>query len=165
MKYEYTFRNTPVDIMKFRWENIYNSWTGIFNSCFTLAFIALATKFNESDLVGKIFIVFGICLFPVIQPIGMLIASVKPAHKIKEDTTISFDDIGMHIRVKTHNQTIKWRDFHYILKRPMMLVAVPDGEHCYILTNRVVKKDKKPLYDFCQEHIKKYSLHQNEKKK
>ena len=159
MKFEYTFRNTTGDFWWFRMENTYRSWMAVINAVFTAAMIALAvSRFASTNLLGKVLIVIGILVFPVIQPLSMAVAAAREAKRIPVDTTVSFDDAGMHIQVKDHRQTILWHDFHYVQKRPKMLLAVPDGQHAYLLTNRILGKDKDALYDFCQERIKARSI-------
>lgn len=164
MSYEYTFRNTASDFFWFRLENTYRSWMAVINLVFTAAMIALAiSRFSETNLLGKVLIVIGILVFPVIQPLAMGIAAAKEAKKIPVDTTISFDDVGMHIRVKDHRQTIRWHDFHYVQKRPKMLLAVPDGQHAYLLTNRILGQDRESLYAFCESRIEAHSVHRDQK--
>ncbi len=76
MSYEYTFRNTASDFFWFRLENTYRSWMAVINFVFTAAMIALAiSRFSETNLLGKVLIVIGILVFPVIQPLAMGIAA------------------------------------------------------------------------------------------
>lgn len=161
MNYAYTFRNTAGDFWWFRIENTYRSWMAVINAVFTAAMIALAvSRFSETNLLGKVLIVLGILVFPVIQPLAMALAAAREAKRIPVDTTVSFDDAGMHIQVQDHRQTVRWHDFHYVQKRPKMLLAVPDGQHAYLLPNRILGQDKEPLYAFCEKQIAKYSVHQ-----
>lgn len=163
MKFQYTFHNTPADYMFFRLDNIYRTWIAVVNIVFTAAFIVLAVfKWDATNWLGKILIAAGILVFPVIQPLAVYIAARKDVKKLKGlDTTLSFDDDGMHIQVKDHKQFIMWRDFYPVIKRPSMLVVVPDGKHAYLLPNRVLGSEKKPLYDFCHERVEKYSKYKD----
>ena len=144
MRYEYTFRNTPGDYWKFRMENHYRNWTGLVSIVYTLSMLALTiAKWNSTNGLGK----------------ALLLAQA-----IKADTTLSFDETGMEIKVLTHVQRIPWKSFipddkggGMVIQRRSMLVIVPDQMHAYLLTNRVLGTDdeKKRLYAFMTEQLKK----------
>ena len=149
MKYEYSYRNTAGDFFFFNMTNIYSQWTALVNIIFTAAMVVLiANKWSESHIFFQGIMVVGLCLFPVIQPICIYLRSAKQAEGISFDTQMSFDDAGMHIRVQDHNQLIKWKDYKTTVNRPFVLVPIPDGEHAYILTERILKGQHRELYEF-----------------
>ncbi len=156
MKFEYTFRNTPADFFWFRLGTAYSQWTAVVNVIFTFAFIALAvSRWGSTNLLGRILVIIGILIFPVFQPLAMYLNGMKDASAIKVDTTVSFDNSGMHITVQDHRQTIRWKNFQSVVKRNKMLIMLPDGQHAYLLTNRIVGEEKEALYAFCTSKIKK----------
>ena len=79
------------------------------------------------------------------------------------DTRIGFDDAGMHIKVKEHEQLIRWHDFYPVVKRKTMLVVIPDGIHAYLLTNRILGATKDELYAYITDKVNTLSAHKDEK--
>ena len=165
MKYEYTYRNTPEDYWLFRMENYYRNWTGLVSVVFTASILALMfSKWNATNGLGKALLILFLLLFPVFQPLLVYFVSIRDAQAIKADTTLSFDETGMEIRVLKHVQRIPWKSFvpdekggGMVIQRRSMLVVVPDQMHAYLLTNRVLGTDdeKKRLYAFMTEQLKK----------
>ena len=165
MRYEYTFRNTPGDYWKFRMENHYRNWTGLVSIVYTLSMLALTiTKWNSTNGLGKALLLIFLLVFPLFQPLFVYFISIRDAQAIKADTTLSFDETGMEIKVLKHVQRIPWKSFvpdekggGMVIQRRSMLVVVPDQMHAYLLTNRVLGTDdeKKRLYAFMTEQLKK----------
>lgn len=165
MKYEYTFRNTPGDYWKFRIENHYRNWTGLVSIVFTLSMLALTiAKWNATNGLGKVLLILFLLVFPLFQPLMIYFISIRDAQAIQADTTLSFDEKGMEIKVLTHLQRIPWKSFvpdekggGMVIRRKSMLVVVPDQIHAYLLTNRVLgtAEEKQKLYEFMTEQLKK----------
>ena len=136
MKYEYTFRNTAGDYALFYLGNTYHSMMAIVNLIFTA----------------------------VIQPLAIYVRSTKDVKQVNQvDTWIGFDDAGMHIKVKEHEQLIRWHDFYPVVKRKAMLVVIPDGIHAYLLTNRILGTTKDELYAYITDKVNTLSVHKDEK--
>ncbi|MCR4901744.1 MAG: YcxB family protein [Butyrivibrio sp.] len=149
MEYRYKFRNTPGDFFLFNMSNIYSQWTAIVNVLFTAALIILTiTRWGTSSDVLRAFMLIGVFLFPVIQPLVIYIRAMAQAKAITEETELSFDNSGMHIQVKDHKQLIKWSEYKTVIKRKALLILIPDGSHAYILTNRILMDQKDYLYQF-----------------
>ncbi len=148
-KFEYTFRNTPADYFLFRLGNTYHHWTAVVNIVFTAAIAALMiSRWGTAGTFARILMVLALMIFPVFQPLSMYLVSIKESEKIREDTTVCFDETGMHITVREHRQTIRWKQFDSIIRRRSMLIAVPDGQHAYLLTNRILGEEKQALYEY-----------------
>lgn len=166
MEYSYTYRNNVLEYMKFRLRNVYSQWTCVVNFVFTFAMICLIiSKWTHTNILGKVLMIIGVLIFPVLQPLAMYIASARQAHEMKADTTLSFDDKGMHITVKEHVQNIPWKDFYTVIRRGTTLVIVPDGQHAYILPARVTGDTREALYQFITEKIKTYSRYADQQGK
>ena len=165
MRYEYTFRNTPEDYWKFRMENHYRTWTGLVSIIYTLSLLALTiVKWNATNGLGKALLVLFLIVFPVIQPLFVYFISIRDAQAIRADTTLSFDENGMEIKVLKHLQKIPWKSFvpdakgaGMVIRRKSMLVVVSDQVHAYLLTNRVLgtAQEKDTLYNFIADRLKK----------
>lgn len=166
MRYSYTFRNTPGDYMLFRLGNTYTQWTGAINLIWTGVFaVLLFTQWNNTNVIGKVLLLAGFLLFPVIQPLTVYLVSRRQAKKIPVDTTVSFDEKGMQIQVQNHVQRIPWKEIYPMVKRRSMLIAAPDGVHAYLLTNRILKDEKEALYAFHDQMVQKYSKYKDVDKK
>ena len=165
MKYEYTFRNTAGDYALFYLGNTYHSMMAVVNLIFTAAMIALAVaKIGSLGIAFRGVLIFGIILFPVIQPLAIYVRSTKDVKQVNQvDTWIGFDDAGMHIKVKEHEQLIRWHDFYPVVKRKAMLVVIPDGIHAYLLTNRILGTTKDELYAYITDKVNTLSVHKDEK--
>lgn len=151
MKFEYKFRNTKGDYFIFNMSNIYSQWTALVNIIFTVAMaVLIVARWSDAHLFFKGIMVFGLCLFPVIQPATIYIRSSAQAESIKDETLLYFDDAGMHISVNSHSQMIKWKNYKATINRPFVLIPVPDGQHAYILTDRILKGQRKELYNYIQ---------------
>ena len=149
MEYRFTWRNTPGDFFRFRFSNLYRQWTVIVNIVFTAAFAALIyAKWSDTNLLGHILMIVGLLMFPVIQPAAVYIASWLEARKIPYETELTFDEKGMGIQVKEHRQFIRWPDFHGAKMRRGYLMVIPDGNHAYLLPDRVLEDRKQELYEY-----------------
>ena len=85
MKYEYTFRNTAGDYALFYLGNTYHSMMAIVNLIFTAAMIALAVaKFGSLGIAFRGVLIFGIILFPVIQPLAIYVRSTKDVKQVNQ---------------------------------------------------------------------------------
>ncbi len=131
--------------------NIYKNWTGIINVIFTAAFLVLAVrKWTEYPLWGKVLCILAVLIFPLFQPLAVWGRSVRESENITEETTLSFDDKGMEIRVKDHVQRIPWNRFfgRGLLKLRGLLVVIPDGNHAYLLPDRATGAEKEALAEY-----------------
>nr|MCR5674520.1 hypothetical protein [Lachnospiraceae bacterium] len=147
MHYEYTYRNTPGDYWRFYMSNIYHQWTAVVNVVFTIAaFALLIAKFRGAHPILQAGMIFLCCIFPVLQPLAIWLRAKKQAESIKPETTLTFDDGGFGIRVKTHRQYILWRDFQGVSRRWDLTVLLPDEAHAYLLPDRVTGEEKEALF-------------------
>ena len=164
MKYEYTYRNTPEDYWLFRMENYYRNWTALVSVVFTVSLLALTvSKWNATNGLGKALLILFFLLFPVFQPLAVYFTSIRDAQAIKVDTTLSFDEKGMEIRVREHRQRISWKNFvpdvrggGTVMLRKSMLVVVPDQVHAYIIPNRAFRneEEKAAAWSFITERLR-----------
>ncbi|SEA14304.1 YcxB-like protein [Lachnospiraceae bacterium NK3A20] len=166
MKFEFNFRNTPGDYFLYRMGNIYRSWLCVINIVFTAAIIALIwAKWSDTNGLGKAIMVIALLVFPVFQPLFTYFSSIRDALSIRENTTLTFDELGLKIHVFKHSQHIAWKDFYALVQRRTMLLIVPDGQHAYILTNRILGSQRDELASFCEGKIAQYSRFQDQKKR
>lgn len=149
MKYEYRYRNTAGDIWQLSMYYIYGSMVGLCNLIFTLAVLALAvSKWSSSSLIFKICVVFCFLLFPLVQPVLVYLKAVRQAALVKEDTSICFDDFGVHVSQGGECVEIGWEKMKRVARKPTAVLVFSDSTHGFVLTDRILKGEKKEFFAF-----------------
>lgn len=149
MKFKYRYRNTGLELWQLSMYYTYGSVVGMCNLIFTAAVIALTiSKWNSADGIRRFFLILGCCLFTVIQPFAVWLKAKKQAAAVREDTEVSFDDAGIHIRVGEAASDITWSSIRRISKKPTMIILFSDTTHGYVLTNRVLGKERDAFYEY-----------------
>lgn len=149
MKYKYTYRNTAGELWQLSMYYTYGSVVGMCNLIFTAAVIALTiNKWNTVSGVWRFLLLLVCCLFTVIQPLAVWRKAEKQAAGISRDTELEFGDAGIRIRVGDENSMIPWTAVKKISKKPTMIILFSDTTHGYVLTNRVLGKDREAFYNY-----------------
>lgn len=149
MKYKYTYRNTAGELWQLSMYYTYGSVVGMCNLIFTAAVIALTiNKWNTVSGVWRFLLLLVCCLFTVIQPLAIWRKAEKQAAGISRDTELEFGDAGIRIRVGDENSVIPWTAVKKISKKPTMIILFSDTTHGYVLTNRVLGKDRDAFYNY-----------------
>lgn len=100
MRYTYTYRTTARDLWQLSMYYIYGSLAGLCNIIFTVAAFALGfSRWDQAQGLMRCLIVLGCCLFTVIQPLMIYVKAKKQTAGITQDTQVTIDDNGLHIRV------------------------------------------------------------------
>lgn len=149
MKYKYTYRNTAGELWQLSMYYTYGSVVGMCNLIFTAAVIALTiNKWNTVSGVWRFLLLLVCCLFTVIQPLAIWRKAEKQAAGISRDTEMELGDAGIRIRVGDENSMIPWTAVKKISKKPTMIILFSDTTHGYVLTNRVLGKDREAFYNY-----------------
>lgn len=149
MKYKFTYQITAFDLWKLSMYGIYGSIIGVCNIIFTVAMILLTAKFwvDVNNFI-KILFIMAISLFTVIQPATVYMRSKKQVAAIPHGMEIGFDDNGVYVKTKNQNSELKWNTIKGILKKPSMIIIYTITKHGYILTNKVLGKQKEDFYSY-----------------
>jgi hypothetical protein len=133
---------------------IYGSIIGVCNIIFTVAILLLATKFWEdvSSFI-KILLIISISLFTVIQPIAVYIRAKRQIATVPQDMEIGFDDNGIHIKTSNQNSDLKWSTIKGVIKKPSMIIIFTTMKHGFIITNKMLGKQKETFYDYIVSQI------------
>ena len=94
-------------------------------------------------------------LFTVIQPIAVYRKAQKQASGITADTSVGFDDEGVHVGVGDKNSVLKWSNVKKISRKPTMIVIFSDTTHGFVLSNRVLGADREAFYNYVASKMKK----------
>ena len=155
MKYEYTYKNTGMDIWQLSMYYIYGSMVGVCNLIFTAAILTLTiVRWETSGNFFRICAVLGCCLFPVIQPLAVYGKAKKQALS-SQDIKIRFDDTGIHVGEGEGKQEISWNKIRRIGKKPSMILVFLNSTHGFVLPGRILKEEKNDFYAFLSSKMKK----------
>lgn len=155
MRFQYTYRTTAFELWKLSMYYTYGSMVGVCNIIFTVAVLALAvSRWNVSGAGFRALLVFGLCLFTVIQPLVVYLRARKQAAGLTQDTTVSFGDEGIHIKVGEQFSNIRWESIKKISRKPGMIIIFSDTTHGFLFTDRVLGTEKDAFYGYLTSKIK-----------
>lgn len=149
MKYKFTYQTTAFDLWQLSMYSTYASMVGVCNIIFTIAMLLLSAKF-WGDVNGfiKILFIMAICLFTIIQPLVVYIRAKRQVAMIPQDMEIGFDDNGIHVKTENQNSDLKWNQIKGVSKKPSMIIIFTTAKHGFILTNKVLGKQKEAFYNY-----------------
>ena len=132
----------------------YSSLAGMVQIVFIISLVILVlNKWNAIGIITKIFVIIGLSLFTIIQPIAFWINAGKAIDPNMPENEISFDDDNMIIKVNSFIQKISYIDIVTVINKPKLLIVQPDQKHIYILPSRVLGKEKKELYEYLKTKV------------
>ena len=127
---------------------------GLVNLIFTVTMILLAVKFwSSSNIAIKVILMISIALFTVIQPLAIYTRAKRQVASVPEEIEIGFNDKGVHVTSGQQSSYLKWKSIKGISKRPTMVIVFSTQKHGFILTNKVLGKDRDPFYDYVLSKI------------
>jgi hypothetical protein len=149
MEYRYTCDVKTADIWKMAMRRTYKSFVGIINLVFTVAMILLTIRFwGASSGFIKSLMIFGCILFPVIQPLATYGMSAKQLENLPKDMVLTFNDKGVLVETGGRFESIKWKNISNAIKRNNMIIVMSDDRHGYMITDRVLGKEKDLFFDY-----------------
>lgn len=156
MKYKFNYQITAFDLWQLSMYGTYGSLVGVCNIIFTIAMILLSVKFWVSvNILVKILLIIAICLFIVIQPVVVYFRAIRQVAAVSQDMEIGFDDHGIHVKTQSKSSDLKWNKIKGVSKKPSMIVIFSTGQHGFVLTNKVLGKQKEAFYDYVLSKIQK----------
>ena len=156
MKYRFKNQVGAWDFWLLSLHHTYHSTVGIVNIVFTVAMIALTYRFGGQvhDML-ELLMFLGCILFPILQPLAVMFRSRTQAMMIPRDMELEFTDKGLHVEVGVQSEDIPWRKIVSATKEYNMVVVRSDAQHGYIITNRMLGKQKDEFWTFVQSKIQK----------
>lgn len=154
MKYIFNYQPSAIDLWKLSMYGIYSSMVGTVNIIFTIAMLLLVVRFwvNVGVFI-KILLIIGTLLFTFIQPIAIYFRAKKQIRTIPQDMEIGFDDNGIHVKTSGQNSDLKWSVIKGITKKPGMIIIFTTTKHGFIITNKMLGKQKEAFYDYIVSKI------------
>ncbi len=154
MRFEFTYKNTALELWLLHLYYTYGSIVGVCNILFTAGMLALIySRWESSSAAMRSAMVLGALAFPVIQPIAVYGRAKKSAQAFKEPIRLALDKEGVHISARGERERVLWKDVKRLSRKPGMLILFTDASHGYILTDRIVGRDKEALYAFLKKKI------------
>lgn len=155
MKFNYTYRNTGLELWQLSMYYMYGSMAGVCNVIFTAAVLALTvSRWELAGVKMRAVMILGCSLFTIIQPCLVYVKAGRQARGIKEDTGLEFDDQGIHIRQGGKQSDVKWNAIKKVSRKPTMIVIFSDTTHGFVLTNRVLGDERETFYQFLLSKVK-----------
>lgn len=147
--YEFTYKTSPIDLWQLSMYTMYGSIVGTVNLIFIIAMVLLNLKFLlTASIILKVLMVFGLCLFTIIQPTLIYFRAEKQLRNLPQKMTLSFDDEGISIDADNNASSIPWSQINKVIKKPTLLVIQSSAQHGFILSNKVLGQERNDFYDF-----------------
>lgn len=156
MKYQFKYETKASDLWQLSMYGIYRSIVGLVNVIFTAAMIVLMIRFFKDASLGyRMLMILGLSLFTVIQPIVIYNRAKKQLSGMATDMEIGFDDFGVHVRSDNEKSSIKWKNIKGIAKQPTLVIVYSSKTHGFILTNKVLGKEREAFYRYVISKLKR----------
>lgn len=157
---EYRFQNKvrPSDFWILSMRNTYRSLVGVCNIVFTAAMFALTYQyFGKVHDILEVLMFIGCILFPVLQPLLVYMRAKSQASMIPQNLELSFDDRGLLVTLGGQKQEIPWKKMARAIKSYNMVVVYDSKKQGYVISNRMMGKDKEAFWEFVQSNLSKVS--------
>lgn len=156
MKYLFRYETKASDLWQLSMYGIYRSIVGMVNVIFTGAMIVLIAKYwSDVSWIYRTLMITGLSLFTVIQPLVIYNRAKKQLSGISRDMEIGFDDYGVHVRAGAEKSSIKWKNIKGIAKQPTLVIVYSTSTHGFILTNKVLGKEREAFYRYVISKLKR----------
>ncbi|MGV8984425.1 YcxB family protein [Clostridium sp.] len=156
MEYKFTYKTTAFDLWKLSMYSTYASMVGACNIIFTVAMLLVSIKvWEDVNSFMKILLIIAICLFTVIQPTVVYRRAKGQVRAVSHDMEIGFDDSGIHVKTENQSSNLKWNTVKGVSKKLSMIVVFSTTKHGFVLTNKVLGKQKKDFYEYVVSKIEK----------
>lgn len=155
MRYQYKTDIRALDFWALSMYRMYHSIVGVCSIVFGAAMILLAVRFwhQAGDAVQAL--LFLLCLLvPVIQPLGVYLKAKAHVSLIAQGTELVFDEGGIHVAFDGKSEHIRWDKVKGIRKQAGIVIVYTDANHGYMLTSRVLGKEKEDFYRYAAAHVK-----------
>lgn len=149
MKFKFKYRNTAFEYWQLAMYYTYGSIVGICNIIFTAAMIALTVRFwTESSSFVRLLLLLACGLFTVFQPLYVYLQSKEKMKAVQQEIELSFDDKGIYVKSGEKTEQLSWKRIKKVSKKPGMIIIFSDTVHGYVLSSRVLGKEKEEFYAF-----------------
>lgn len=153
MKYKFNYKNNTIDFWKLSMYFMYGSIVGVCNIIFMVAMILLSLKmWSDASDYMRILLLIVSCIFPILQPLGIY-ARAKRQAALSKEIEICFSDAGIHVRTGNESSDLAWKNIKRVSKKPDMIIIFSTTTHGFVLTNKVLGKQKSEFYRYVVSKI------------
>ncbi len=155
MKYSYLYKVSPQSLLILSMVNIYRTMLSVINIVFTGSMILLAIRFwSEVNPFLRILFLFGILLFPVVQPLVIYLRSRKIVGNMPDDMVISFDSDGITISSESGRAEISYGSLKFVHRIAGMIIMYTRDGRGYILGRGILGDNGIQLFKFVSQQLK-----------
>jgi len=155
MEFSFTYQIKPVNLWILSMMNIYRSFTGVVNVIFTASMILVSVRFwGGSGPVIRVLIALGICLFPLIHPLLVLLRCRKITGKMPQDMRMDFTGKELIVTSGNKNSHVDYWEIKSVLRIMGMIIIYTRKNMGFILNREVLQDKGKKLYEFLSKQIK-----------
>lgn len=154
MRYKFRCDVTAADCWRLSMYRIYHSMVGVCSLVFAVSVIAMTARFwGESSVLLRILMVGACMLVPVVQPVGAYIRSARQTAHLPQNMELWFSDKGIYIQADGQTANISWDKIGQVAKEPNMVIIMTKDGRGYMLTDRVLGKEKEDFYRYLASRI------------
>ena len=155
MKYSFLYKVSPHNLLILSMVNIYRTMLSVINVVFTVSMVLVAVRFwSAANTLVRVLILFGILLFPVLQPLLIYLRSIRIVGRMPEDMVIGFDSDGITISSETRKSEIGYGSLKFINRLAGMIILYTRDGQGYILGREILGDSGKQLYEFLSQQLK-----------
>lgn len=154
MRYKFSSDIKPKDLWYLYMYRMYHSVAGMITLIFGISMIVLTVTFwsRNGVLMRTVLIVLSL-LVPVVQPLGMYLRSMKELEQLPKQMELWFSDKGIYIQVEEKSDQVSWKKVGRIVKEVNMIMIVLKDGRGYMISDRVLGKDKEDFYRYASSCI------------
>ena len=154
MNYRYQCRIRAIDLWLLSMYHTYHSMVGVCNLVFGVSMIALTLRFwDQAGDVMQAALLLLCLVIPVLQPVCVYLAARARAAAAPQGADLTFMEDGIHVEFNGRRELIRWAQVRRATKAPNMVILLIGAGSGYMLTNRVLGKDKKRFYEDVRAHV------------
>lgn len=156
MRYQFTFRNTPGNLLGMALYATYTSFVGIINLVFMIAMGVLCFYCGRRGWrLQAVLAGLGALYFPLIQPLIIYQRMKRNLDKVQEDTRLSFSDSRIYVQVGEKNQEYSWDSVISVEKKPWQVAIYFGPKSGFVIPDSAMKDKKEEFFAFARERAGK----------
>jgi len=156
MEFKFRYRVKPVSLWILTLVNVYRSMMAVINIIFTVSMALLIYRFwSDAGVTGRILMLAGLILFPVLQPLLIYLRSRKIVNQMPKDLDITFDQTGFEIANGSQSSHVAYTEVRSVICLFKMLIIYTRSRQGFILDNEMLSGKNKNLSAFLSEKIKR----------
>ncbi|MFA5577674.1 MAG: YcxB family protein [Tissierellaceae bacterium] len=156
MEYRFKYQPTALELWKLSMYGIFSSLVGITNIIFTISMLLLSIRFwGSAQIIYKIVLIIGICLFTCIQPLAIYLRARKQMGEIPLDMEIFFDEEGIKIISSEGETNLIWKSIKGVKSKADITTIYTTDKYGLILSDRILGSSKEEFLIFLSSKLER----------